>query len=173
MKGFALLAGKNAEELWPALNVIMLTWALLALAPRYKHTPTLTLVAPVVVATLYTLIVLSLLVAPDEPGSPPDFFSLQGVVTMFQDPNAVFGGWVHYCCYDALVGRWILMDSVKRGASTVVHVLVIIPTLFLSMMFGPAGWLLYLSVVRTVILPDANGGVNAAIRDGGVEAKKL
>merc|ERR1712032_868946 len=56
-KGFALLAGKNAEELWPALNVIMLTWVLLALAPRYKHTPTLTLVAPVVVATLYTVFV--------------------------------------------------------------------------------------------------------------------
>merc|ERR1712110_696008 len=92
-------------------------------------------------------------------GSPPDFFSLQGVVTMFKDPNAVFGGWVHYACYDAPVGRWIVMDSVRRGASTVIHVSVIIPTLFFALMLGPIGWLLYVAVVRTLVLPDPNVGV--------------
>ena len=135
LKAFALLGGKNAEELWPALNVILLTWGLLAFAPRYKHTPMLTLVAPIVMAIIYTLAVISMLLM--DGGDSVDFYSLEGVVTMFKDPNAVFGGWVHYCCYDALVGRWIALDSVKRGASNIVHVFVIIPTLFLSLMLGP------------------------------------
>ena len=78
LKPFALLGGKNAEELWPALNVILLTWGLLAFAPRYKHTPMLTLVAPIIMALMYTLMVISMFM--DGGGSSVDFSSLEGVV---------------------------------------------------------------------------------------------
>ena len=40
----------------------------------------------------------------------------------------------------------------ERGASTLVHVTIIVPVLFLSLMFGPMGWLLYIAIVRTFVL---------------------
>ena len=89
-------------------------------------------------------------------GGVPDFSSLEGIVEMFKDPNGVFIGWIHYVVYDALVGRWIVLDSVDRGASTIVHVLAIVPCLFLALMVGPMGWLLYVAVVRQFVLSGAS-----------------
>ena len=43
---FRLLGGLDAGELWPVCNLVLPTWALLAFAPRWAHTPTLTLVSP-------------------------------------------------------------------------------------------------------------------------------
>ena len=43
---FPLLGGLDAGELWPVCNLVLPTWALLAFAPRWAHTPTLTLVSP-------------------------------------------------------------------------------------------------------------------------------
>lgn len=48
-----------------------------------------------------------------------DFFTFEGIVTMFTDPNGIIVGWIHYCIYDALVGRWIAKDSVEQGATVV------------------------------------------------------
>ena len=117
------------------------------------------LVAPILMAVLYTLSLVSLVFFPPPSDDPPpemDFNSLQGVVTLFKDPNGVFIGWVHYVCYDVLVGRWITMDSVKLGASYTFHFLVIVPTLFLALMFGPTGYLLYVAVVRTILVSTAS-----------------
>lgn len=41
-----LLGGLDADELWPVCGLVLPTWALLAFAPRWAHTPTLTLVSP-------------------------------------------------------------------------------------------------------------------------------
>ena len=55
------------------------------------------------------------------------FSSLEGIVTMFKDSSNVFAGWIHYLAFDALVGRWIVMDLTKRGASKQFHFAVVIP----------------------------------------------
>lgn len=144
LKPFALLGGYTAVELWPFLNFILPTWLLLLLAPSWKWTPTLTLVGPIVFAAVYALSIGSLIGG----GAEIDFSSFEGVVALFRDPNGVFCGWVHYLVYDALVGRWIALDSVKRGCGTTVHVLVMVPCLVLALMFAPMGWLLYLAAIR-------------------------
>ena len=54
------------------------------------------------------------------------FSSLEGIVTMFKDSSNVFAGWIHYLAFDALVGRWIVMDLTKRGASTQFHFAVVV-----------------------------------------------
>ena len=152
LKPFPLLGGYNAEELWPLVNLILPSWMLLVFLPKWKYTPTLSLIGPILHAILYTLGVISTIVYADENSPEIDFSSLEGIVELFKEPSGVFIGWIHYCVYDALVGRYITLDSVERGASTLVHVTVIIPTLFLSLMFGPMGWLLYIAVVRTFVL---------------------
>ena len=151
LKPYALLGGKNADELWSTFNFILRpTWLLIVLVPRWKYTPTLSLIGPIILATIYTLSAISLFSDPDV--ETPDFSTFEGVVTLFKDPNAVFVGWIHYGAYDALIGRWIAFDSVKRECSTLMHVLVIIPCLFLSLMLGPTGWLLYVVVIRNTFL---------------------
>ena len=52
-----------------------------------------------------------------------------------------------------LVGRWIALDAQSRGCTTKLQVLVMAPVLVLALMFAPAGWLLYLAVVRPFLLP--------------------
>ena len=157
LKPFLLLGGYNAEELWPLVNLILPTWMLCVFLPRWKHTPTLTLIFPIVHAIIYTLGVISTIVYADDNSPDIDFSSLDGIVELFKDPSGVFVGWVHYCVYDALVGRWLTIDSVERDASTLVHVTVIIPTLFISLMFGPMGWLIYIAIVRTFVLKKGSG----------------
>lgn len=157
LKPFPLLGGYNAEELWPLVNLILPTWMLCVFLPRWKHTPTLTLIFPIVHAIIYTLGVISTIVYADDNSPDIDFSSLDGIVELFKEPSGVFVGWVHYCVYDALVGRWLTIDSVERDASTLVHVTVIIPTLFMSLMFGPMGWLIYIAIVRTFVLKKGSG----------------
>ncbi|KAL7532365.1 hypothetical protein ACHAXR_005630 [Thalassiosira sp. AJA248-18] len=151
---FLLLGNYNAVELWPTVNLILPTWLLLLIAPRWKLTPSLTLVGPIIMGLIYSLGIISAILFNDGKDQPDmDFSSLEGVTALFQDPSGVFIGWVHYCCYDALVGRWIVLDSVERGANNLIHVFVIVPILFMALMFGPIGWLAYVAVVRTLVLP--------------------
>uniref|UniRef100_A0A7S2ELT1 DUF4281 domain-containing protein n=1 Tax=Trieres chinensis TaxID=1514140 RepID=A0A7S2ELT1_TRICV len=156
LRPLALLGGLNAADLWPTINLCLVSWLLFVFAPRWKHTPTVSLIAPLFHAALYSLSATSMMFFGDDANaSEIDFGSLEGIVTLFKDPNGVFVGWVHYVVYDALVGRWITMDSVERGAGTALHALVIVPVLFLALMFGPSGWLLYMAVVRPFLLPVA------------------
>jgi hypothetical protein len=99
LKAFKLLGGYNAAELWPFLNVVMVTWVLLAVAPRWKYTPMISLIPPILHAIIYVggVLSLTLFAAPDDgetQAAEVDFSSLEGVVNLFKDPNGVFIGWV-------------------------------------------------------------------------------
>mmetsp|Transcript_69030 Transcript_69030/g.77218 ORF Transcript_69030/g.77218 Transcript_69030/m.77218 type:complete len:178 (+) Transcript_69030:241-774(+) len=154
LKPFVLLGGLTASELWPTINFILPTWLLLAFLPHWKYTPKVTLIGPLLHAVIYTLGVISLLMDPTHnEGKAPDMSTFEGVVLLFQDPNGVFVGWIHYVVYDALIGRWIVLDAMDRGCSVLIHVLVIIPCLLLALLFGPMGWLLYVALIRTLVLP--------------------
>jgi hypothetical protein len=155
LKPILLLGGVDAGQLWPTINIIMITWALLIFAPRWKWTPTLTLIPILYFAVVYVATLFSFLFFPDsdaEPAPPIDMSTFEGVVTLFQDPNGVFIGWVHYVAFDPLVGRMIVFDSVERGASTLFHIVAMVPCVVLTLLFGPTGWLLYM-ILREVFLP--------------------
>ena len=149
---YKLLFGLTAADLWNSLNLVMFTWLLMACFPRWKWTPTLTLVTPIFHSLIYAGSILSLILYPAEGATPLDFGSLEGVVEGFKDPNAVFAGWTHYIVFDALVGRMMLLDSLKRGASIKFHILVMIPCLFFTLMLGPIGFVSYMGL-RAVFLP--------------------
>ncbi len=70
------------------------------------------------------------------------FSSLDGLTQLFQNRALVLGGWIHYLAFDLVVGSWILKDSQRRQIN---HWLVV-PCLFLCLMMGPVGFLLYQTI---------------------------
>ena len=75
-------------------------------------------------------------------GSSGGFSSVAGVAALFSDPWLLVAGWLHYLAFDLLVGRWEAQDAASRGLSPWLTA----PCLLLTFMFGPAGWLLYMSL---------------------------
>lgn len=90
----------------------------------------------------------------DVPGEHPrgGFFSLRGVISLFKAPRMVLGGWIHFLAFDLMMGLFIATDAASRGIS---HWL-LLPALFLTLMYGPAGLLLYLAT-RLVFGGDVGG----------------
>ena len=155
-----LIGGLNGLDLWPWLNNIgLVAWLLLFIAPRWKYTKKLTMIPPVICAVVYSLGMVSGIAWPesnptfDPEAEFPDMMTLQGWVTLFEDPTTVFLGMVHYMVFDFMMARSSVLDSVEiRNASLVAHVLFVIPCTFLTMMFGPMGWLIYLAL-KDIVLP--------------------
>ena len=107
---FALL-GKSSADLFPLSNLSILTWLLLIVAPGWEYTKSAALVAPVINAAMYVIVVTFLITHPPPDAPAVDFGSLSSIVTAFQNPDGVFAGWLHYCVFDPLVGLGEVLDS--------------------------------------------------------------
>jgi hypothetical protein len=130
----------SAEQVFSLANAIAaLSWLLLAVLPgRHWVTDIVTGKAiPMVFGGLYVAIIVATF-----GGAEGGFSTLDGVARLFSNPWLLLAGWVHYLAFDLLVGTWEARDARERG---VPHLL-LVPCLFLTFMFGPAGWLLYLAV---------------------------
>ena len=129
------------EQIFSVVNLIaLLSWAALAALPgrRWVAKTVAGLAVPAVLTALYVALIAS------SWGDPGSFSSLAGVALLFNNPWLLLAGWVHYLAFDLLVGAWEVTDARDLG---VPHFLVV-PCLFLTFMFGPAGWLLYQGVRR-------------------------
>lgn len=131
----------TADRLFDIANLIaLLGWIALAFAPLARDR--LVLAARVIgVALAFTyagLLIASLAGGGTEGGG---FTSLAGVTALFSRPEAVLVGWVHYLAFDLWVGAWAVEDAGKRG---VPH-WAMVPVLFLTLMAGPIGLLVYLA----------------------------
>ena len=74
-----------------------------------------------------------------------NFGSLDGVVQLFSSRGKLLGGWVHFLAFDLFIGRWVIDDVLLASRSR----WLLLPSLPLIFMFGPAGLLLYFAL-RTV-----------------------
>ena len=121
-------------------NVLVLpVWALMILLPRWRWT-TRIMRSPLVSAApaaLYGALVLPRLGEIWPAVSRP---TLGGVATLLGSPAGASIAWVHFLAFDLFVGRWIYLDSQERG----VRAWLMAPILFLTLMLGPVGFLLYL-----------------------------
>jgi len=117
----------------------MLSWVLLVALPRRRWvSDTVAGVGvPALLAAVYVV-----LVATNWGNSSGGFSSLANVALLFANPWMLLAGWVHYLCFDLLIGCWEVRDARERG---VPHLLVV-PCLAATFMFGPAGWLLYRAI---------------------------
>ena len=100
-------------------------------------------IAVVLLSALYTYFVFFAKQL-DEPGARArgSFSSLAGVISLFKSPRVVLAGWIHYLAFDLMVGLYIVTDAARLGIG---HGW-LIPALGLTLMFGPAGLLLYLAM---------------------------
>ena len=131
----------TADQIFSVANsVAVLCWILLAILPdRRWVTRNVTGTAmPVLFAVAYVAIVIAVL-----PHASGSFSTLAGVMELFANPWLVLAGWLHYLAFDLLIGTWEARDSVEHGVPR----WALVPCLFLTLMFGPAGWLVY-RVVR-------------------------
>jgi hypothetical protein len=131
------------EQLFGVANTVsVLSWLLLAVLPgrRWVADVITGRAVPMVFGILYVVIVVATFGRAD--GS---LSSLEGVAALFGNRWLLLAGWLHYLAFDLLIGTWEARDARERG---VPHLL-LVPCLFLTLMFGPAGWLLYLGA-RTV-----------------------
>ena len=127
-----------------ANNGILIFWLVLIVAPGWRGTQVLvhSVAVPAVLGVTYLCLFCWPLVG--GPALPADgsFFSLAGVMALFQSPVATTAGWIHYLVFDLFVGAWEARDARRRG---VPHWL-LVPCLILTLMVGPIGLLAYLTI---------------------------
>jgi hypothetical protein len=121
-------------------NLLVLPfWLLMILLPRWPWTQRL-MNSPWVVAppaVLYTLLLLSQLdLAVPALASP----TLDHIAALLSQPAAATTAWLHFLTFDLFAGRWAYLDGRERAISP----WLMAPLLFLILMVGPFGLLLYL-----------------------------
>ncbi len=129
MEGLFSLAGQ----------VAMPGWILLALSPlagRWRDRVVLLagIGIPLVLSVGYAI-----LIAMHWQGAPGGFGSLAQVRALFTVDGLLLAGWVHYLAFDLFVGGWVVRDARRAGLP---H-LAVLPCLPLTLLFGPAGLVLY------------------------------
>jgi hypothetical protein len=119
-----------------ANTLALVSWILLVALPgrAWVRRRVVGFGVPVALALVYAA-----LIAASWGGSRGGFSTLTAVSELFANRWLLLAGWVHYLCFDLLVGGWELQDAQTRG---IPHLLVV-PCLVLTFLFGPAGWLLY------------------------------
>lgn len=127
----------KAEQIFSiASSIAMISWIILAIAPRWVITRKVILsgAIPLLLSAAYLILVFLFLGKADG-----GFGSLADVMKLFTNEWAVLAGWIHYLAFDLFVGVWETKDAQAKGIS---HWFVI-PCLFLTFMLGPVGFLLY------------------------------
>ena len=138
------------ERLFALANAaVMPAWLLLAVAPRWIWTQRLVHSAlyPLALGAAYAFGFFATGAFGAGSEGAGDVGSLAGIAAAFADPRVLLVGWLHYLCFDLFVGAWEARDAQRHGIS---HWL-LVPCLFLTLMAGPLGLLLYLAIrfVRT------------------------
>ncbi|MCZ8521242.1 MULTISPECIES: ABA4-like family protein [Paenibacillus] len=116
-------------------------WLLMIFLPGWRVTKYLAdrQVFPVLLALLYTVGV-GTAVVQGGLGFVRDFGSEEGVIRLLAAPEFALIVWIHILCFDQAIGHRIYRENME-------HRVVPLPVqsilLFLTLMFGPFGWLLY------------------------------
>jgi hypothetical protein len=119
----------------------ILAWLLLIFLPKWGVTRWVarTEIFPVFLAVLYAVGVVPLL-AETGLGVMRDFGTAEGVTRLLARQDVALVAWIHILCFDQLVALYIYRDNMERR-----HVPLVVQSvlLFLTLMFGPVGFLLY------------------------------
>jgi len=131
----------NLETVFSVASMLATVgWVVLALIPRRFLWPVRAARLVALALAFGYVALLATFFARGEGG----FGSLAGVGQLFQEPGLLLAGWVHYLAFDLLVGSWEREEAIRIGLGP----LMLLPSLFLTFMFGPAGWLCFLGLRR-------------------------
>lgn len=115
----------------------MLGWLSLIVLPRWRGLSDR--LAGLVIPALLSLGYL-VLIAVHWADAKGGFASLDGVAALFQSRPILLAGWVHYLAFDLFLGNWLLRRSQEAG----IRHAFMLPILFATFLFGPAGYLAFL-----------------------------
>ena len=139
------------EGVFTLTNVIAFAgWLLIAAGPRGPKTMALVLYLGVgLLCFAYATMVVGLHASWFEPnrlpGTPPPNlldYNVAGLRNLFMSDGGIVLGWTHYLAFDLFIGQWIARDADNKGFSRLVQ----LPVLFLTLMVGPVGLLVWLIV---------------------------
>jgi hypothetical protein len=134
------------ETLFAVANLVLPFWMLMMFLPKWKVTRFVAqyTVVPVLIGVLY---VVGLITAIAENGFAfmGEFGSAEGVIGLLADPGFALIAWIHLLCFDMAVGHYIFRDNMKHRYVPLPVQAVI---LFLTLMFGPLGFLCYVTLRR-------------------------
>jgi hypothetical protein len=129
----------DLEQLFSMAGLLAVSgWLLLVILPRYALVQ---LVAGVAIPLVLSVGYLILIVLHFR-GAEGGFGSLADVATLFQKPELLLAGWIHYLAFDLFIGAWETRDAQSSGLP---H-LVVIPCLVMTFMLGPIGLLFYFAI---------------------------
>ncbi len=129
------------ETLFQVANLLVMPfWLLMIFLPHWRWTQRIAGSLWIVVpnALLYALLVL-----PNALGLLGDIAnpSLPAIAALLGTPEGATIAWIHFLVFDLFVGRWVYLDSRTHNLSA----WIVSPIIFLVLMFGPLGLLLYLA----------------------------
>ena len=129
------------EDLFSLSGLLSLTgWAALLASPIIPKLSQW--IAAIIIPALLSVIYAALVLAYWTRASG-GFGSLADVLLLFQTPQILLAGWIHYLAFDLFVGAWI----VRAARSDAMPFVFVIPLLPITFLFGPAGFIAF-SLVR-------------------------
>lgn len=141
----------NWDTLFTLTNAwAMIGWAALAFLPRGPRILALILYGGVLLLCLaYAVMFVTLFGNLVDPGRVPgaaevDFsnYNIAGIRALFMSDGGIVLGWTHYLAFDLFTGLWIARDADNKGFSRILQA----PILFLTLMAGPIGLLVWLVI---------------------------
>lgn len=116
-------------------------WCLLIIFPNLKLTrlAVRSLGLPMLLALVYFALLINEVAFGAASGNG-GFTSISGIQGLFEAPNGAVLGWTHFLTFDLLVGIWIVAQSEAKGLSA----WAVTPSLILTMLFGPLGFLTFM-----------------------------
>ncbi|MCX6129849.1 MAG: ABA4-like family protein [Proteobacteria bacterium] len=70
------------------------------------------------------------------------FSQFDGVLQLFQRPDIVLPGWIHYLSFDLFIGAWIA----REAKLCKIHHVILVPCLILTLQLGPIGLICFLII---------------------------
>lgn len=121
--------------------LVMPFWFLMVFLPHWRWTQRI-IGSPLIsvpAALLYAWLVVPQAGAIFMAVSNPE---LGSIAALLGSPVGATIAWAHFLAFDLFVGRWAYLDSREHGISA----LLMAPILFLILMLGPIGFLLYVGL---------------------------
>jgi hypothetical protein len=135
------------EDGFRLANLLALAgWLALTAGVALRRERLRVLVAWRVVPVLLALAYLALLVLAPREGTGGGFGTLAAVAALFESRWALLAGWIHYLCFDLMVGCWIAAEVLRRGLPR----WLLVPCLPLTFLLGPLGLLVFWAGVATL-----------------------
>lgn len=91
------------------------------------------------VAVVFAIVYASLILTSSGDLSLDSFSTLDKIRALFAQDKALLAGWIHYLCFDLLIGTWIVENGKTNNLPRWLYSI----SLPFTFMLGPFGYLLY------------------------------